>query len=117
MKAKPFLFGFFIGGVAAGISMLLSTPSPGKELRIELKNCKDEWVHRLTDLKSNLAEIKKATNILSEESKSIIITFMKDIKNLINQWKSEIKPHQHKIKLEMIEIEKAINDLEASLSN
>ncbi|WP_445486575.1 YtxH domain-containing protein [Niallia sp. 03133] len=115
MRGKSFLTGFIIGGIAAGVTTLISTPISGKEAR---KACRDNANAFLTDmkeLKAGILEIKDSISTASAEGKSIIASFIEDLKVSLNDWKIEIQPHQEQLQLELKELESTVNELESNL--
>jgi gas vesicle protein len=115
MKAKSFLVGFLIGGIAASLSTLLTTPKSGKETRLNLKKNADQFVHQLSEIQINLNELQNAITAATLDGKVSIDTFVTDIKTTIAAWKAEIRPHQLQLQKEISSIEKTIEEIEASL--
>ncbi|WML49651.1 YtxH domain-containing protein [Neobacillus sp. PS3-34] len=117
MKIKHFLYGFAIGGLAAGISTLLSAPKSGKETRAALKENTDLWKEQLADLKNSLIELKDASMNASKEARIHTSNFLRETQTSITNWKADILPHQDELKQEITEIETTIQQLEANLSD
>jgi len=117
MKIKQFFYGLVLGGIAAGVSTLLTAPQSGKEVRTSLKENKDLWKSQLADLKKSLTELKAVSVVASREAKAQTSIFLQETKNSINTWKEDIYPHQEELKEEITEIEAAIQQLEASLAD
>jgi gas vesicle protein len=115
LKIKSLLLGILVGGAAAGITTLLTTPASGKETRQYLKENKDLWLNQLSVLKRNLAELKDAAVFASKEGKEGISIFVSDVKSAISDWKKEIRPHQQELQNQIQEIEKTLYDLEKTI--
>jgi gas vesicle protein len=115
MKAKTFLLGFIIGGVAAGVSTLLNAPSSGRETRENLKDNKDVLLNHLGDIKDSLIELKNTALTASKEGKEVIVSLINDINIAISEWKSQIQPHQEELKNELQSIESSVRELESHL--
>ncbi|MFT8321841.1 MAG: YtxH domain-containing protein [Bacillus sp. (in: firmicutes)] len=115
MRGKSFLTGFIIGSLAAGISTLLSTPMSGKEARKACRDNTNAFLADIKELKTSILEIKESVTTATVEGKTIIASFIEDLKLTLNDWKIEIKPHQEQLQLELKELETTVNDLESSL--
>lgn len=116
MKATSFLIGFLVGGVAASISTLLTTPKSGEETRISLKETKDVWLKQLIEVKDNLKELKEAVATTSTEGIRTIKSFISDLKMAVSQWQDEIQPHQKELQKELAAIELSIQELESEIN-
>ncbi|HEO8421487.1 YtxH domain-containing protein [Niallia sp. FSL W8-0635] len=115
MSAKSFLSGFLIGGIAAGITTLLTTPYSGKEVR---KVCSDNgkaFLQHIQELKIDLNEIKDSVKTVTVEGKTVLSDFIKDLKLSIETWQEEVKPHQELLQQELDELQSTINELENDL--
>jgi gas vesicle protein len=116
MKTKQFLFGFLIGGVAAGFGTLLSAPAPGKKTRESLKQSKDLWLRQLSELKDSIVELKDVSISVSKEGKTQVSHFIAEVNDSIATWKADTHPHQVELKKEISAVETAIQQLEDTLS-
>lgn len=112
MKSKSFLLGFFFGGAAAGITVLLYAPASGKEsskyLRKNLNNLKEN----ISEMNNSLLELLRTVQTASKEGKEEISAFITDVKELVTGWQQDIRPHQELIKEELNEIQKSLAELE-----
>lgn len=115
MSAKSFLKGLLIGGIAAGIATIITTPMSGKEVRKVCKVNSKAFIEELKDLKSSLLEIKDSVSTASVEGKTIISAFVEDLQLSLNEWKDQIKPHQEQLQKELAEIETTVSELETNL--
>lgn len=115
MSAKSFLSGFLIGGIAAGITTLLTTPYSGKEVR---KVCSDNgkaFLQHIQELKIDLNEIKNSVKTATVEGKTVLSAFIEDLKLSIETWQEEVKPHQALLQQELDDLQSTINELENDL--
>ncbi|MBP3041353.1 YtxH domain-containing protein [Bacillaceae bacterium Marseille-Q3522] len=116
MKAKSFLLGIIAGSVVAGISVLLNAPASGQKTRQNLLRNKDIWLKQIQELKANIFSLMEAAKAATGESKTVIAAFISDMKMLLADWKADIRPHQEAIQKELTAIEKAVDQLTASLN-
>jgi len=115
MSAKSFLSGFIVGGLAAGITALLTTPVSGKELRKSCNDTTKAFLSHLEDLQTDLLDIKESVKTATVEGKTVLSAVLEDLKKSIETWKEEIKPHQENLQREMKEMETTIKELEQEL--
>jgi len=115
MKAKSLLYGFFIGGAAAGISTLLTSPISGRESRKYVKENMVNVKSQLGTLKNGLIDIKNATAAAATEGKRQIPAFSKGLQASMKDWVIGIQPHQETLQRQLSEIEEALHDLETEL--
>lgn len=115
MKAKSLFYGIVIGSISAGIATILSAPSSGKETRLKLKRNQEEIMSQIHEIKLDLVNIKNSFTTLSKEGKNSILTFIEEVKVLIEAWKIEVKPHQEQLEKEIQIIQEKLQELEAAL--
>jgi len=115
MSAKSFLTGVIIGGIAAGVTTLLSTPMSGKEARKTIRDNSQAILTDIRELQVSIIDIKDSITTATVEGKAIISSFIEDLKLTLNDWKLEIKPHQQQLQLELKELESTVNELESNL--
>jgi len=115
MSAKSFVTGVVIGGIAAGVATLLSTPMSGKEARKTIRDNSQAILTDIKELQISIIDIKDSITTATVEGKAIISSFIEDLKLTLNDWKLEIKPHQQQLQLELKELENTVNELETSL--
>jgi len=112
MKLKHFLYGFIAGGLAAGISTMLTAPNSGDVTRVRIKKKKQLVLKQLHDLKTNLMQLKDSATIATKEGKTNISKFLSEVKTSLTQWEKEIHPQQQAIQRELVEIKEIIQELE-----
>lgn len=117
MKGKSLLLGFLVGGVAAGITTLLTAPASGKDTRKYIVENKDSLKEQLSILKENVSEVSQSISSLTKEGKEGIGAFIQDIKTLTEAWKTDIAPHQEQLKKELQALQESLNDLELKLES
>ena len=115
MKAKSLLIGFLIGGVAAGISTLLTAPNSGKETRRNLKENTGNIKKQMEELKNQIIDLKDTALRAGKESKIIIAELLPDVKTMVDEWKRDIHSGQQALHKKIHAIEVAISNLEKSL--
>jgi len=115
MKVKPFLYGFLTGGLAAGISILLTTPNSGKVTRVKMKRNSQVALNQLQVLKYNLLDLKSSALHATKEGRTQISTFLTDVKIALALWEEEVRPQQQKIQKEIIEMKETIQELDEKL--
>jgi gas vesicle protein len=116
LKAKSLFYGVVAGSIIGSVSILLTTPSSGKEIRTELKNTKDEWSLMLNELKSNLRKLINSIQFLSKEGKDAAKELTTDLKSSIEQWKQSTEPNNNNLQNEITNIQKTIEELEEKLN-
>ena len=116
MKAKSLLIGFISGFTAAGVTVLLSTPSSGQEVRLKIKQSKDETGALLQDVKRSIIQLKEECISATSVSKNQIQSFIKGVKEALEEWKHESQTHTTAIQVQITEVETAIQELETAIS-
>jgi gas vesicle protein len=117
MKGNTFLAGLVIGGIIGGITMLLSTPKSGGQLRVSIKENRQELSEKLYSLKLEAKEFLQLLEHSTKEGKEVVKKFTEDVQKTIVTWKKEIAPHQVNIHNEIQEIEETLNQLESILES
>lgn len=116
MKLKHFLYGFIAGGLVAGFSTMLTAPNSGDVTRAQIKKKKQLVLKRLSELKTNLIQIKDSATVATKEGKMNILTFLSEVKISLTQWEKEICPQQQAIQKELIEMKETVQELENKFS-
>lgn len=114
-STKSLLYGVLIGSVIGGVSILLSTPTSGREFRRSLKKNQSQITNSLTQV---VYEGKALTEQISKSASHAVSTISEvssDIKDSINHWKKEIEGNQKNIQKELLEIESALEKLEKAI--
>jgi len=116
MKWKPLLYGFFTGGLAAGISVLLLAPESGKATRVQIKVSKQKARSQFRELKKNLVQLKNSAAYASHEGRVQISKFLAEMKTTLSQWEAEILPHQRELQKELLDLKVSLQELEGEVS-
>lgn len=116
MKAKSLLIGFISGFTVAGVSVLFSTPNSGKELRLQLKQSKDETMDLLQNVKRSIVQLKEECVSATTVSKTQIQDYVKGVKEALEEWKQDSQAHTNAIKGQINDVEVAIQELETAIS-
>jgi gas vesicle protein len=114
-KTKSLLYGVAIGTVIGGISVLLSTPTVGKELRKVLRNNQKGLPQVISQVVADGKNIKNKVVSSTKQSVSSISDFSSDVKQSIIDWRQDIEGNQKNIQKELLEIESALQNLENSV--
>lgn len=116
MSTKSLFYGVLIGTVIGGVSVLLSTPSSGKEFRRTLKtnqkNITASLSQVVTDGKSLTEQVSKSTSL----ALNTITNVSGDVIQSLNQWKHDIEGNQKNIQKELSAIESALENLEKAVT-
>ncbi|MDR4945854.1 YtxH domain-containing protein [Neobacillus cucumis] len=115
MKVKPFLLGFMTGGLAAGISILLTAPNSGKVTRRDIKKSTQRGFNQLQILNKNLMNLKDAAVHASTEGRAQIAAFLSEVKIALAHWEEEVRPQQQQIQQNIIELKETIHKLEEEI--
>lgn len=116
MKAKALLLGFLVGGAAAGIATLMSAPASGEETRRKVAANKDAFSAELTELKESLVEVKNSISTVSNEGKSALTDFIKDVKLAVYEWQLSTEQNKTELQKDIKEIEETIQELEKDIT-
>jgi gas vesicle protein len=116
MKGKSLLIGFISGFTVAGVSVLLSTPSSGQDVRYKLKQSKDETMDLLQDVKRSIVQLKEECVSATTISKTQIQAFIQGVKETLEEWKQDSKAHTTAIQVQINDVETAIQELETAIS-
>ena len=116
MKAKSLLMGFLVGGVAAGVATLLTAPSSGYETRRVLKANKNEILGSIKDVKAAVVELKDSVAFASKEGKTVIESFITDVKTAIFEWQLSTEENKNELQKDVKELEESIQELEKELA-
>ncbi len=92
-RAKSFIYGVTIGGVAAGVSVLFLTPKSGKNVRQELKGQMTDFNTSVDDIKHAVYNVRSNINELKTTGLPLVRTTIQDIKGMVDTWRSDIQPH------------------------
>ncbi|MEH7116381.1 YtxH domain-containing protein [Neobacillus vireti] len=117
MKVKPFLYGFMTGGLAAGISILMTAPNPGKVTRLKIKKNSQNILEQLQVLKENLLELKRSAVLATKEGRTQISTFLSEVKIALTHWEEQVRPDAKQIHNEIMEMKETIQELEENISD
>jgi gas vesicle protein len=115
-KGNSFIVGVVVGGVIGSITMLLSTPKSGVELRTAVKENSRDLSEKLYHLKTEAKDFLSLLENSTKEGTEVVKEFAEDVQKTINVWKREIGPHQVNIQREMKEIEETLLQLEEAFA-
>ncbi|MCH1626799.1 YtxH domain-containing protein [Fredinandcohnia quinoae] len=111
-NSKSLLYGVLLGSIIGGVSVLLSTPTSGKELRNIIRKNQKQLTASFSQIATDGQFLKEQVANSTKKSISVITDFSMDVKKSINQWKEDIQENQKSIQKELSEIENAIQNLE-----
>lgn len=115
-STKSLLYGVLIGSVIGGVSVLLSSPTSGKEFRRALKNNQKQISNSLSQVVSNGKSLTEQVSKSTKQAVNTITEVSSDIKYSLNHWKQEIEGNQKNIQKELSEIESALEKLEKAVT-
>lgn len=116
MNTKSLLMGFLVGGVAAGVATLLTAPNPGYQTRGILKANRDEFIGSIKDVKDAAIELKDSVAYASKEGKTVIQSFVTDVKTAIYKWQLHTEVNKNELQKDVMELEETIKELETELA-
>jgi gas vesicle protein len=108
-RAKSFIYGFTIGGLAAGVSVLLNTPQSGKNMRRDLQEKWDDMNTSVSDLKVAYNQAKMNITQLKSKGLPLVRSTINDIKRFSNTWKTELEPNLRRLLKESQRLENLTN--------
>lgn len=94
-KTKSYLCGFLIGGVAAGLTVLLTTPKSGKALRRDIKERLEDA--RISDLGASIAAVKTSVESFVNKGLPALQSTVEEIRTIVETWRRDIQPNVQKI--------------------
>jgi gas vesicle protein len=116
MKFKSLTYGILAGSAIGAIATFLSAPQSGKDLKLQIKQNKDEWKAVLTEIKTNAVEVKNSVSNLSTEGKQTVSTIKDGMKHSIQTWQGSTEPNIQHIKDDIAEIEQLTEKMEQKIS-
>lgn len=111
-RTKAFVTGFIFGGLAAGSTVLLTTPKPGKVWRQDSKNRGIQLKTTLSQIKENSIALKNDILSASQQTVPAVKTASQDMKQTIAEWKKDIQPNVESIRAKIKDINKSMDQLE-----
>ncbi|MFY4774236.1 YtxH domain-containing protein [Metabacillus sp. RGM 3146] len=114
-KSKSILTGALLGTVVGGLAILLSAPSSGKDLRIQLKSNREKLMDTLNHLKKDSMALKDQVIQTAKDSADVMKEVSTDLQTSIKEWQDEIEPHRQNLQNEIEAIEQKIKQLEDTL--
>ncbi len=121
-STKSFIIGALVGGLAAGVVTILTTPKSGKEVRADLKKKGFEVKELGLDVKDSLQEVvEEGKNIalklkdVAEENKDTLLDIKNDLQQSFAEWSQDTAMNTEKIQEELDEIQSSISELEKTL--
>ncbi|MBM7659925.1 gas vesicle protein [Bacillus mesophilus] len=117
MKGNTFFLGVVVGGIIGGVTMLLSTPKSGIQLRASIKENSQDLSEKLNNLKLETKGFLQLIEQSTKDGKEVVKEFTEDVQSTIASWKKEIAPHQINIHNEIKEIEETLSQLESALES
>ncbi|THE11081.1 YtxH domain-containing protein [Bacillus timonensis] len=115
-STKSLFYGLLIGSVIGSVSVLLSTPSSGKDFRRTLKNNQRQLTESLSQVVSDGKSLTEQVSKSTKQAVSVITEISTDVKHSFDHWKKEIDGNQKNIKKELLEIESALEKLEKAVT-
>ncbi|MGV3489019.1 MAG: YtxH domain-containing protein [Tuberibacillus sp.] len=104
-KALSFVCGFVAGGLAAGVTVLLSTPKSGIEVRRDLKEKWDDANLNFIDMKTAVASVKDSIGEFKKKGLPALQSTAREVKTIIQTWKEDIKPNLQNISSRMKDLD------------
>lgn len=115
MKASTFFLGLATGTAAAAITVLYSTPKPGREIRSSLTLASVDWKEKFKDISESLCKLKNSVTHLTKEAKETIPTAVDGLKQSFDTWQQATEPNRKRLENELVAIQEAIENLEQTI--
>lgn len=116
-KGKSLILGFIIGGGIGAATVLLSTPTSGRDLRFKIKQQSLEWKDMVDHLMNDARQLKDQITKTSKEGVALINELTQEMKQSVEEWKSAVEPHQENIHEYLEEIEQSLKELEEKVKS
>ncbi|WP_085521999.1 YtxH domain-containing protein [Tuberibacillus sp. Marseille-P3662] len=110
-KFKSYLYGFTAGGLAAGITVLLNTPKPGKEVRDNLQNKAESVRDTVNDFRNTTDSVKAYVDDFKNNQLTTIQATAKDIKGIVETWQRDIQPNIEHIRQDLKDMQSESRNL------
>ncbi|MGO4887482.1 YtxH domain-containing protein [Anaerobacillus sp. MEB173] len=117
MNGKSFLAGIITGSLIGGTIALLTSPKSGSDLQKTLKENGKQMKSTLTNVKNNSLQLKDQVKDTAKEGVTAVRTFSNEIKDSVQEWKSDVEPNVKNIYENITEIQNTILELEEKLAN
>ncbi|MEG0385330.1 MAG: YtxH domain-containing protein [Solibacillus sp.] len=115
MKTKTFLIGLSAGLVGGAAAILLSTPQSGMQLRQNITTNLASAKSKLTDLTSEIGNVKQSISALSSVAQNNMPSIINDLKVSLTQFKQEIEPEALTLKQEIEKLQNSISEIEKNI--
>ncbi|MGE7024038.1 YtxH domain-containing protein [Solibacillus cecembensis] len=115
MKTKTFLIGLSAGLVGGAAAILLSTPQSGTQLRQNITTNLASAKSKLTDLTSEIGNVKQSISALSSVAQNNMPSIINDLKVSLSQFKQEIEPEALTLKQEIEKLQNSISEIEKNI--
>jgi len=114
-KAKSFVTGIICGGAVAGLAVLFSTPSSGKDMRNKLKEKGNDIKKTLADITADTKLLKRQIVETASEGKEVFQELKDDMQDTFSTWKKDISQNKLHIEQEILDIQKSIEKLQQAV--
>ncbi|MGG2066787.1 MULTISPECIES: YtxH domain-containing protein [unclassified Bacillus (in: firmicutes)] len=114
-KSKSFLTGVICGGAVAGLAVLFSTPSSGKDMRNKLKEKGNDIKKTISDITADTKLLKRQIIETASEGKEVIQELTNDMHETFSVWRQDISQNKRHIEQEIEDIQKSIEKLQQAV--
>ncbi|MGF9966286.1 YtxH domain-containing protein [Bacillus rhizoplanae] len=114
-KSKSFLTGVICGGAVAGLAVLFSTPSSGKDMRNKLKEKGNGIKKTISDITADTKLLKRQIVETASEGKEVIQELTHDMHETFSTWRQDIAQNKRHIEQEIEDIQKSIEKLQQAV--
>ncbi|EEL51877.1 MULTISPECIES: YtxH domain-containing protein [Bacillus cereus group] len=114
-KAKSFVTGLICGGAVAGLAVLFSTPSSGKDMRSKLKEKGNGVKKTLSDIANDTKLLKRQIVETASEGKEAFQELKDDMQDTLSTWKQDISQNKRHIEKEILDIQQSIEKLQQAV--
>lgn len=112
MNFKSIGVGLLAGTLVSGVAVLLTAPTSGKELRNSCQSSMNSLRQSAKQLSREGLEIKDQAVETFKISGDILKTASSEIKHSIDQWQEETAPSIDRIKSEVEDVQKNVEELQ-----
>lgn len=108
MNIKSLIYGVVTGVTLGSLTILFTTPQPGKEVQRKIKESCEQINHFMKKTKNETIELKEQISETVKNSAESIKSISKELSESVYEWKSEIEPAFTQLKNDIETLQKML---------